>query len=98
MYCNILRLIVAAFLELEKTIIAGATLVPMFVIITPGPYTHIKQSKTFLAKRNFKVNCEKKMGLITKIDCMSATDLNQAVRHLCLVVDVCSQLLNAFHH
>ena len=37
------------------------------------------------------------MGLITKSDCMSATDLNHAVRHLCHVVDVCSKLLKGFH-
>ena len=37
------------------------------------------------------------MGLITKSDCMSFTDLNQAVRLLCLVVDVCSKLLKHFH-
>ena len=37
------------------------------------------------------------MGLITKIDCMSARDLNQAVRHLCHKVDVCSKMLKDFH-
>ena len=37
------------------------------------------------------------MGLITNSDCMSATDLNHAVRHLCHVVDVCSKLLKAFY-
>ena len=37
------------------------------------------------------------MGLLTKSDCMSATDLNHAVRHLCHVVDVCSKLLKDFH-
>ena len=37
------------------------------------------------------------MGLITKSDCMSATGLNHAVRHLCYVVDVCSKLLKDFH-
>ena len=37
------------------------------------------------------------MGLITKSDCMSVTDLNHAVRHLCHVVDVCSKLLKDFH-
>ena len=37
------------------------------------------------------------MGLITKNDCMSVTDLNHAVRHLCLLVDVCSKLLKDFH-
>ena len=36
------------------------------------------------------------MGLITKSDCISATDLNHAVRHLCHVVDVCSKLLKDF--
>ena len=38
------------------------------------------------------------MGLTTKIDCMSVTDLNHAVRHLCHIVDVCSKLLNDFHN
>ena len=37
------------------------------------------------------------MGLITKSDCMSVTDLNHAVRHLCHVVDVCSELVKDFH-
>ena len=37
------------------------------------------------------------MGLITKSDCMSVTDLNQADKYLCHVVDVCSKLLKDFH-
>ena len=37
------------------------------------------------------------MGLITKSDCMSATDFNRAVRQLCHVVDVCSELHKDFH-
>ena len=37
------------------------------------------------------------MGAITKSDCLSATDFNHAVRHLCHVVDVCSKLLKDFH-
>ena len=37
------------------------------------------------------------MGLITKSDCVSATDLNHAVRHLYHLVDVCSKLLKDFH-
>ena len=37
------------------------------------------------------------MALITKIDCMSVTHLNHAVRHLCHVVDVCSKMLKDFH-
>ena len=36
MHCNILRSIKAAFLELEKAMFTGATLVPMFTTITPG--------------------------------------------------------------
>ena len=59
LYCNILRSIKAAFLELEKAMFTGATLVPTFTIITPGPYTHRKQSNAFHAKSNLKVNCEK---------------------------------------
>ena len=37
------------------------------------------------------------MGLITRSDCMSVTDLNHAVRHLCRVVVVCSKLLKDFY-
>ena len=37
------------------------------------------------------------MGLTTKSDCMSVTDLNHGVRYLCHVVDVCSKLLKDFH-
>ena len=37
------------------------------------------------------------MGVITKNVCMSATDLNHAVRHLCHLVDVFSKLLKDFH-
>ena len=37
------------------------------------------------------------MGLITKSHCMSVTDLNHAVGHLCHVDDVCSELLKDFH-
>ena len=36
------------------------------------------------------------MSLIPKSDCMSATDLNHAVRHLCHVVNVCFKLMNDF--
>ena len=37
------------------------------------------------------------MGLITKIDCMGVTDLNQTVRDICFVVDVCSKLHKDFY-
>ena len=37
------------------------------------------------------------MDLITKSDCMSATDLNYAVRQLRHVVDNCSKLHEYFH-
>ena len=37
------------------------------------------------------------MGFITKSDCMSVTDLNHAVRHVCDVVVDCSKLLQDFH-
>ena len=37
------------------------------------------------------------MGFIIKSDCMSVTDLNHAVRHLCQVIDVCSKMLKNFH-
>ena len=59
-FCNILRSIEATLLELEEAKFTGATPVPMFTITTPGPYTHSKQSKTFHAKCNLNVNCEKK--------------------------------------
>ena len=36
------------------------------------------------------------MGLITKTDCVSVTDLNHAVRHLYHLVDVSSKLLKNF--
>ena len=37
------------------------------------------------------------MGLITKSDCMTVTDLNQTVRYICHVVDGCSKLHKDFH-
>ena len=37
------------------------------------------------------------MSLISESDCMSVTDLNQAVRHLCHVVETCSKLLKDSH-
>ena len=37
------------------------------------------------------------MGLITKSDCMSATDHYQTVRYKCHVVDVCSKLNKDFN-
>ena len=96
-YCNILRSIEAAFLELEKAMFTGAIFVPMFTIITFGPYTHFQQSETFHAKCYLKVNCENIMSLISKSDCMSVTDLNHTVGHLCHVVDVCSKLHKDFY-
>ena len=59
-FCNILNSIEAAFLELEKAMFTGATPVPIFTIITLGPYTHSKQSTAFHAKCNLKINCGKK--------------------------------------
>ena len=58
-YCNILRSSKAAFFESEKGMFTVATLVPMVTIITPGSFVCTKQSKTFHAKCNLKVNCEK---------------------------------------
>ena len=75
----------------------GAIFVPMFTIITLGAYTHTKQSDIFHAKRNLKLNCENKLSLISKIDCMSVTDLNHAAGHLCHVVDVCSNMHKDFY-
>ena len=37
------------------------------------------------------------MGLITKNDCMSVTDLHQTVRYICHVVDVGSKIHEGFH-
>ena len=37
------------------------------------------------------------MGLITKKDCMSVTDLNQTVRDICHVVNTFSKLHKDFH-
>ena len=37
------------------------------------------------------------MGLITKSDCMSVTDLNQTVSYIWYVVGVCSKLHKDFH-
>ena len=37
------------------------------------------------------------MGLITKIDCMAVTDINQTFRCIGYVVDVCSKLHKDFH-
>ena len=37
------------------------------------------------------------MGLITKSDCMSVTDLNQTVSYIWHVVDVCSKLHKDFN-
>ena len=38
------------------------------------------------------------MGLITKSDCMSVTDLHQTVRFICHVVYVCSELDEDSHN
>ena len=40
--------------------------------------------------------CQKR-GLITKKDCTSVGDLNQTVKYICHVVDVCSKLHKDFH-
>ena len=39
----------------------------------------------------------RKNGSDTKTDCMSVTDLNQTVRYIWHVVDVCSKLHREFH-
>ena len=44
----------------------------------------VNNRKAIHAKCNLKVNCDKKIGLITKSDCMNVTDLNQTVRYICL--------------
>ena len=75
----------------------GATLVPIFTIITPGPYSHSKQSKPFHSKSNLNGKLCEKIVLITKSGCMSVADLNRTVRHLCRVVGVCSKLHKDFH-
>ena len=76
----------------------GAIFAPMFTIINLALSTHSKQSEAFHAKCNLEVICEKRMSLITKSDCMSVTDLNHAVRHLCHVVVVCSKLHKDFYY
>ena len=37
------------------------------------------------------------MGLITKSECVSVTDLNQTFRYIGYVVDICSKLHKDFH-
>ena len=37
------------------------------------------------------------MSLITRSDCVSVEDLNQTVRCICHVADVCSKLREDFH-
>ena len=59
-YCNIINSIEATFLELERAKFTGATLVPMFTNVTLDLYTQNKQSKTFHAKCNLKLNNAKK--------------------------------------
>ena len=95
-YCIFLRSVKAAFFEPEKAKFTVATLVLMFTIIINGPYNQSKQSKTFYAKCNLKV-IVRKTSLISKSDCVSFTNLNHTVRHICHVVDVCSKLLKVFH-
>ena len=68
----------------------------MFTIITFGPYTPSKQSERFHANCDLNVNCENEMSLISKSDCMSVTDFNHSVGHLCHVVDVYSKLRKIF--
>ena len=68
----------------------------MITIITLRPYTHTKQSETFLAKCNLKKNCENKKTLMSESNCLSVTDLNHAAGHLRHVVDVCSKLHKVF--
>ena len=74
-----------------------ALFVPMFTIITLGPYTQSKQIQTFHGECNLKVNCEHKMSLMSKNKCLSVTDLNHAIGHLCHVNDVCSKLQKDFY-
>ena len=56
-FCNISRSNEATLLELEKAMFTGAT--PVYHHHS-RPYTQSKQSKTFHAKFNVKINCEKK--------------------------------------
>ena len=58
--CSILLSFKTAFIEVEKTMFTVATLVLLFIINNPGPYTCSKKSKTFHAKCNLIVNYEKK--------------------------------------
>ena len=53
---SISRSIKAAFLEVEKAMFTVVSLVPMFTIFIPVPYTRRKKSNRFHARCNFKVN------------------------------------------
>ena len=68
----------------------GATPVPMFAIITPGPYTHSKQSNTFL----LNVTSRK---IVRKNGFDNQKWLYECYRHLCHVVDVSYKFLKDFH-
>ena len=72
-YSNKLRSIKIAFFELEKAMYTVATPVPMFTIITPGRYTHSKQSENFHVKFNLKMNCEKECATTWPLSCTFAS-------------------------
>ena len=95
-YCNTLRSIEAASLELKKAMLTGSILVLMFNTITPGPYTQFNQSKVFKLNVTWRWTVTKKLVLITKCDCMNVTDLNHTVRYIGHVVDLCSKVHKYF--
>ena len=81
------------FFKWKKAILPIAAIVPIFTIITPGPYTRSKQSKMFLPKGSLKVTCEKRKSLITESDCICVTDLNRTVIQKCHVIVVFSYIV-----
>ena len=48
-YCNFLHSIKASSLEVEKAMFNVVTLVPMFTLINPGPYTRSRKQYTIHA-------------------------------------------------
>ena len=74
----------------------GTSLVPMFTIISAGPYTHSKQSKAFHAKCNFKVNCEQKWVWSPKL-IVWVFQISIKQSDIWDVVDVCSKLHEDSH-
>ena len=92
-YCKILGFSWSRISWSRKSNVHVETLVPIFIIINPGPYTCCKQSKTFHAIRNEGGKFREKIFLLTKSDWTNVRDLNHTVRRKCHVVFVFSKLL-----